>query len=62
MTANAVYATAVTPLLVVLVWLLGNEVTGLMALWAAFVLVACSVVTSVIWLISNHLLSKVGNA
>ena len=60
--ANAVYAAALTPVLLALSWLRGNEVTAPIAVWAAFLLIVCSIMTSFIWLTFNALLTKAYNA
>jgi hypothetical protein len=60
--ANAIYAAILTIPLLMLILLLGNELSVAVGLWAMAVLVACSLVTSLIWLCCNHLLLRKRNA
>jgi hypothetical protein len=48
--ANAVYASVLTLPLMAISWLMGNQPTLLALVWAGFILIACSLVTSGIWL------------
>jgi hypothetical protein len=59
--ANAAYAATLTIPLSILIWMFG-EVSPAVVLWAMTVLVACSLVTSLIWLCCNHVLLRKRNA